>query len=199
MKAGDIIKNARTYLKDDKPNKYSFSDEFLLNILNQEHNFLLQEFNQGISLFTKKLTQKDFILPMSSLKILNAFLNGKKLDLQSFNYALETHKNSTGIKLVSLNMQNFSIEPYSEGILEIYYIPAMPIQNLEETLILEDIFFTLLTLRVILQALKLETNERNLEKVRFYSQENQKETQRVINLLNQSIAKNTTQTPYKIV
>lgn len=197
MTARDVITLARENLRDTKE-PYRYSDSLLLSFLNQHQNHISRTFELPISAFRKEMTPRDcdVLLPTSSLKILKAFFNTKPLKIYSIESLSEPKRSE--LYLLFLDMQVFSLSQAREGLLELFYIPATPAQNLDSTLALSDVFVDLLTYYVCKRAFQIEANAQNLQRVQLYDALIKGEEDRIARIVSGNNS-NTITTPYRAV
>lgn len=201
----EVMRFLRARLRDEKE-PYAFSDDLLFQALQSAQNQILNSFNLAISHFSKEFCyQREgdelFSLPVSALKIINVFLNGKPLVRVGFSYAIERYKSVNAPLFYSLSAQNFGIYPKEalNGLLEVFFIPMQKIDEHTQEFLCDEAFLDLLCIGALKNLCTIESHSSNLQRVEFYAKLYNGELDRCFKLYSSINARPCVESMYKKV
>lgn len=173
----DFIQRIRVRLKDTGSYK-RYSDDELMDTINQEQNIIIYEFDMNVGHFTKQISPDDnaLSLPKVMLKVVHSKLDNTNLSLRNYKEHLQNPQSSVHLMSFS-NMQTVAVVPKDKanGNLELWANLCVFHKELDESLFVNDLFVSLLLygcLRTILQA---ENSEVSLQKLAYYESMYKKE------------------------
>ncbi|KAA6228840.1 hypothetical protein FMM55_00700 [Campylobacter sp. LR196d] len=175
MIVNDLLLQLRLRLRDEDFDNFRFSNSFLIETLSLWQNKLLLSFDLNIISQKQNLSEKiDFLkLKFEPLKIIVAKFNNINIKLLPLSTALKRKDNIRVLTQIKHNI--YKIMPFSQGLLELFYIPKQSLINEESELIIDDSFKNALIYGVLSDVLQIETSNNNLNKASLYTKLYEKE------------------------
>ena len=179
MQANDVILKVRDRLRDnDHLNGLKFSDESIMDALNDTGRDITRDLNINITHLSKHLSQAEPSLSLPKNKIIckihKVIFNGKDIT-HNHGFNLLSHDN----RATFYNPAPFvySIMPFNDGTLEMYVSLWNRIRDKGDFISSDEYTSDLLTYGVLMRLFQIENHENNLQRVNFYAQSYKAELQ----------------------
>lgn len=180
MLAKQLLLSIRSKLRDRDFESLRHSDNELLDLILVTQNMLILHFNYNILEFNYKESQKNFILPKPILSLKKILSNNKEIPIKTSADAITIKGVCAFVKGVNTIVLNTPLEN-----IRIYANCGENAIALEDSLILDDMFFNALVLGVLKRIVLTETGIDNLEKISPYEQLYSQEVKMLTRLFNE--------------
>ena len=195
MRANEIIAHLRLRLKDNNFKDYELSDELFLSYINLFVNDFLREFELNIVHFEKYLeSKKELILNFEPLKIYGIFLNDQALTFLSLSLALKKKMNGFFCYEKRAGIIGFNKEV--SGNFELFASKTARILSVDDDLILDESFFSLLVLSVEIEILQMQALPENISKLSYLYKVKESKKDEIISALNARRTPNSFKSPF---
>lgn len=202
MQANDIILRVRSRLRDNNfttSEGIRFSDEEIIDALNDTALKVVKALKINIKQEARVLTptKQGIFLSQKPCAIIKATYNGKEIPLSTHAYIIANPPQE--LTLYPLSPRQYALSPSKQdGVIEIFASYFTPARKASDKIELDDSFCQLLVYGILERLFQIETNENNLQRVKFYANEFARELANISDLLNKtSEASNAWQTKCK--
>lgn len=190
MKANEVLLRVRSRLRDNNftsKEGVKFNDAELIDALNDTALKIVKALKINIRQAAQILTpsKQTLFLQKTPCAIIKATYNGAQIPISTqASIITNPPKNTT---LYPISPRQYALAPSkAEGIIEIWASFFAPIKNADDELELDDSFCQLLVYGVLERIFQIETNENNLQRVKFYASEFARELANISDLLNKT-------------
>lgn len=190
MKTQDILLRVRSRLRDTSYTQkggVSFSDAELIDALNDTAIKVIKALKINILQHAKIITptKQTIILPFLPACIIKATYNGAQIPIKPQAQIIANPPKST--TLYPISPKEYAISPAKQdGIIEIWASFYEPAKRASDEIALDDSFCQLLVYGILERIFQIETNENNLQRVKFYASEFSRELSNISDLLNKT-------------
>ena len=179
MQANDVVLKVRDRLRDnDHLNGLKFSDESIMDALNDTGRDITRDLNINITHLSKHLSQAEpsLSLPKSKIicKIHKVIFNGKDI---THNHGFNLLSQDNRATFYNPAPFVYSIMPFNDGTLEMYVGLWNRIRDKADFISSDEHTSDLLTYGVLMRLFQIENHENNLQRVNFYAQSYKAELQ----------------------
>lgn len=176
----DILVKIRSRLKDEDYNDLRFSDDELIDNLNNALMYLIGTYDFNLQTKSYELTQshKNIKIPYL-LKMKKAYFNNKLLNTRT-----NISKHSSEPLSLFIQGENISITPFKEGELKLVYNEFIPVKSPDDEIELPFFTASFLLYSTLCNILEVNTQDENYNKIGFFSQLKKTEENNVVAGIN---------------
>lgn len=193
MKVLDVLLLLRSRLRDENYNELRFSNNELIDYLEQMQNKVISEFGLNLQEFVFDVGQVELELPSECLYFYLAKCGKNKIPLKTYQEYLE-NENELCIYARSLVKYCLSLKVGQK--VKVYLALSCKLSDENDDLSIESVFVNYLVLKVMKNILLTETNLNNLQKIELYDALIKQERNDLIALLNRAREKRSFVTKY---
>lgn len=186
----DIILRVRSRLRDTNylaKDGVRFSDSEIIDALNDTAHTIVKSLKINISQAAQILSKGKQTLRLSQTPcaIIKATYNGAPLPIKPHSQIIQTPLSP--LTLYPISPKEYALSPSkSDGIIEIWASFCPRVKSANDEIALDSSFAQLLTYGILERLFQIETNENNLQRVKFYEAQYQKELRNIKDLLNKT-------------
>ena len=190
MKAQDILLQVRRRLRDENfPSKegVKFSDAELIDALNDTALKTIKALKINIAQSAKILSpsKQSILLKHTPAAIIKATYNGAQIPIKPHAQIIADPPKS--LTLYPISPKEYALyPPKQDGIIEVWASFYPPVKRANDEVALDDSFCQLLVYGILERIFQIETNENNLERVKFYASLFARELANISDLLNKT-------------
>ncbi|CAM3303823.1 hypothetical protein [Helicobacter labetoulli] len=176
----DILVKIRSRLKDEDYNDLRFSDDEIIDNLNNALSYLIgtYDFNLQTKITELNPTHKDIKIP-SLLKIKKAYFNNKVLNTRT-----NIQKSPTEPLSLFIHNELISVTPFKEGELKLIYNEFVPLKSPEEKIDLPFFVAYFLVYGTLCNILEVNTQDENYNKIGFFLNLKKTEENNIVAAMN---------------
>ena len=193
MKVLDVLLLLRSRLRDENYNELRFSNNELIDYLEQMQNKVISEFGLNLQEFVFDVGQVELELPSECLYFYLAKCGKSKIPLKTYQEYLE---NENELCIYARSLVKYCLRLKVGQKVKVYLALSCKLSDENDDLSIESVFVNYLVLKVMKNILLTETNLNNLQKIELYDALIKQERNDLIALLNRAREKRSFVTKY---
>lgn len=176
----DILVKIRSRLKDEDYNDLRFSDDEIIDNLNNALSYLIgtYDFNLQTKITELSPLHKGIKIPFL-LKIKKAYFNNKLLNTRT-----NTQKQESEPISLFIQGETISITPFREGELKLIYNEFIPLKSPEDEIPLPFFVASFLVYGTLCNILEVNTQDENYNKIGFFLNLKKTEENNIVAAMN---------------
>ena len=177
----DILVKIRSRLKDEDYNDLRFSDDEIIDNLNNALSYLIGTYDFNLQSKTSKLKHpphKGIKIPFL-LKIKKAYFNNKPLNTRT-----NIQKSPTEPLSLFIHNELISVTPFKEGELKLIYNEFIPLKSPEDEIPLPFFVASFLVYGTLCNILEVNTQDENYNKIGFFLNLKKTEENNIVAAMN---------------